>query len=179
MEYVSFASAATSFDVLPAIKVQHFYNASEDEHIYTYLKVFVSETSLHLSSTCFEKSPSPTSKTSFLFQTDDAVFLISFSPSGNISLAVQEDTSARFRELFSATNNCYTGEDEQGHYWLLECAIPFEVFEPHTSFSFTVGSMFQGNYLKHWSDDSTYGAFVPAVNLFSTENLAPFEIVAY
>lgn len=179
LEYVSFTNSSTSFDVLPAIKVQHFYNALENERVYTYLKVFVSETSLHLSSTCFEKAPSPTSHTSFLLQTDDAVFLFSFTPSGMVHLASQEEASSRFREIFSTQNNCFTGEDEQGHYWSLECNIPFEVLQAHTSFSFTVGQTFYGNFLKHWSNNTTYGAFTPVVSLFSTEDLAPFEIVAY
>ena len=180
MPLISYGSAGTSFDTLPAIKIQHYHNACEEEQVYAYLKLFSSSEGLHFSSVCFEKTPAETSRTGFLFNIENISLLCSFSPSGSVTLYNVEDEI--LQELSTQKASTFTGTDEQGSYWTVEYMLPFNCLPEQAKELFAGNGVLTGNFLKYWQDKPALGSYaaLPQSCTFPAAELAvPFEIVSY
>jgi len=134
-------------------------NATEEEQVYAYLKIFKAEKALHLFSVCFEENPSDDSRTCFVFKAGSHQFCCTFSPDKNITLCDIDGSS--LREIYTKPARGFNGTDEQGSYWAVEYTLPFSELELADEFLFSQENILYANFLKYWQNSPTLGSFTP------------------
>ena len=165
MLFIPCATPDTSFDAIPAIKIQNYINATEEEQVYAYLKMFYSEEGLHLFSVCFEKEPLSNSRAVLIFEIEFQKFRCEFTPYKAIILSRIETDF--FHEIFAEPARGFNGADEQGDYWAVEYTIPFSKLNLPDNFSFTQKNILRANFLKYWVNSPALGSFAPITVLNS------------
>ena len=175
MPYIPCATPDTSFDAIPAIKIQNYINATEGEQVYAYLKMFYSEEGLHLFSVCFEKEPLSNSRTALIFEIESQEFRCEFTPYKIIILSRIE--TEFFHEIFTESARGFNGADEQGDYWAVEYVLSFSKLNLPSNYSFSQENILHANFLKYWIDSPVVGSFAPITVFnepFAINNLQAF-----
>lgn len=175
--YINWVEREPDYGSLPAAKIIDYPLEERDYRPFAQAQLALGPSSLFVRLIAFETHPDPESRMGLLLRLLKGCFWLSASAGGELQLL--PDMPVQQHRI--------AGEDLQGIFWGMECALPRARLEALLGAPLGPGVQVQGNILKTGVQPEHFGCLYPCRPVYSPEGLSaleekdfgPFCIVGY